>query len=375
MTPESGPQANPFAELVISLAVAAAGILLFLSVGFASQALLTPGVGLWFTEAFIFLAVPYIVLRMAGRRPWVAAQVTKLNPRAAAFGFLVGVVNYFAAVIPLHDLSARVATGLWGKEWVEGFDSSGIFDDLTGWEMALILSAVTLAAPFCEEFFFRGVFQRGLMAMEARLGTVVLAGLVFAGFHLDPVGLLPRWEMGILFGLLAWKTGSIWPGVFAHLANNLTSSVVFLATKDISDDALPDWTAIAMLGVGYWLMWGLLKLAAAKPSLLQHPAPRLGVEQPPVPPWRAGWPWVAGATVVIAFCAAFDSRGIELNRYDWAHPMAAPRRSAADSEKEAWNRLMELRAKAREGQVPMDDYFDARKLAAGEWQAKNPRAE
>jgi membrane protease YdiL (CAAX protease family) len=357
------------------LAVSAAGALLFLSVGAASQILLTSGVGLWFTEAFIFLAVPFVVLRMAGKRPTVAVGLTPINWKAAAFGFVVGTVNYFAAAAPLNFLSTLGASKLWGKQFVEDYDSSAMFADLTMPEMALIISAVTLAAPLCEEVFFRGVFQSGLMWLTPRFTTIVLTGLVFAGFHLDPIGLVPRWELGILFGLLAWKSGSLWPGIFAHLANNLVSTVLFLATRDdITDEDIPMWVPLAMVAVGYWLMWGLLKLAQAKPHLLEHARPTGREDMVPLPLWRAAAPWVLAASLVVGACMLFDRRGLALNAYDQQHPMMSPRRSAPESEHEAWKRLMMVRQKARAGSGPLDDYFDARKLASSEWKAQREAA-
>ncbi|MBX7116727.1 MAG: CPBP family intramembrane metalloprotease [Myxococcaceae bacterium] len=369
MTPEPSvtPPTPTISPVVISIAVAAAGVLLFLSVGLMSQALLPRGVGLWFTEAFIFLAVPFVVLQLAGKRPFVAAGVTPINPKGAVFGFVVGLVNYFAAAIPLNHLAMTAASWMWGKSFVEEYDSSGIFDGLTAPEMVLFLTAVTVAAPFCEEFFFRGVFQRGVMWLTPRLTTVVFTGLLFAGFHLDPIGLLPRWELGILFGLLAWKSGSIWPGVFAHCANNLISTVLYLSTQDIPDEALPDWLPIVMVGVGYWLLWGLLKLAQANPHWLEHSRPETREDTYPVPLWRAAAPWLAAAAVVVGICAGVDRRGIELNAYDVSQPMGAPRKSAPESEQQAWKRLMDLREKARSGEGALQDYFDARKLAASEW--------
>ena len=40
-------------------------------------------------------------------------------------------------------------------------------------------------------------------------------------FHLDFIGLLPRTLLGIYFGILVWRSGSILPAMLAHGANNL----------------------------------------------------------------------------------------------------------------------------------------------------------
>ena len=76
----------------------------------------------------------------------------------------------------------------------------------------------------CEELFFRGFVLSGLSSAVrgrgASVRAVVLTSALFAVFHIFPEKWLPTFLMGLLLGFLAVSTGSIWPGMLAHAANN-----------------------------------------------------------------------------------------------------------------------------------------------------------
>ena len=142
--------------------------------------------------------------------------MSRADAKTLLFGFALGTVNFFTVVIPVQWAVTRIVP----KRIVEMFDQSHIFERQTTVELILIAGAVTLAAPFCEEYFFRGTLQRGLsLPSGPRWAGAVITAVVFSAFHFDPVGFPARLELGLLFGLLYQRTGSIWPGVMAHSVN------------------------------------------------------------------------------------------------------------------------------------------------------------
>ncbi len=224
----------------------ASGWWLFLTLGFITQ-ILNAAFGIWFTEIFIFLAVPWVVLRAARYEPlgYTGAQFPGLAP--AALGFGLGVANFFALVVPIQYAAQSVA-----PQWLRDmFDGSRIFEGQSPLELTLMLAGVSVAAPVCEEFFFRGVFQKGLLASSlSRPAAVVVTAVVFSAFHMDPVGFLARVELGVLFGALRLYTGSLWPSILAHSANNVVSSFLFLSSRQMgpeSADERPPLKIVLML--------------------------------------------------------------------------------------------------------------------------------
>lgn len=330
---------------------------LFVTVG-ASAQFFNLSWGLWFSEVFVFLAVPFIAIEATGRR---ASRLTGLDQRPVpglAAGFVVGALNYAAWAVPLMWAAER----LFPKSLVERFSSARLFERQTGVELVLLITGVTIAAPFCEEFLYRGLVQPGLSRRVSMARSIVVTSLLFSLMHFDPVGFLARFELGLVFGLLAWRGGSLWPAIGAHAANNLTSVVIFfIVGRD--DSELPGWLVAALvvggnLGLVAWLV-GLRRW-----SWWVAPVPAADEPAPFAPFFRSVAPWAVAALAALITLAVVDRRGVELNIIDLMHPVPAPKSDASAGEKAAWDDLQQLRAKARRGAFGFDEYRSLRQLAA-----------
>lgn len=363
-----GPPARrgpPTSPRTLALGGAALALALFVTVGGFVQ-FINPAFGIWFTEAFVFLGLGWVLLRHAGWRPTVYTGLTPAPRAPTLFGFLLGVANFFALVVPIQFAAQAIA-----PEWLTKlFDSSRLFEGQTPLELALILTGVTVAAPLCEEFFFRGIFQKGLTPATpaSPVRALVVSAVVFSAFHLDPVGFAARVELGLLFGWLFLRTGSLWPSIGAHAANNLVSSVLFLAARAMGQDASDEQTdpraVLALAGLGWAGMLGLLSAARRHPRLLSgdSQAPEVDSREtgPELSLARLLLPWVVAATVSLGVLGAVDARGISLNFHDAQHALPALEKDAAPglhAEREALN---VLRAAARRGEVPMESYYEER---------------
>lgn len=347
--------------------------LAYLSVASVAQ-LMNAGFGVWFSEAFIFLGLSWVLVAFSRRDPWRWTGFAPLNVAPTLFGFALGAVNFFAVTIPLQF----AATHLFPESWTEYFDSARIFQDRSPFDLALILAGVTVAAPIGEEYFFRGVFQNALA--RTRLGpwkAMGVAAFVFSAFHFDPVGFAARLELGLLFGWLFWRTRSIWPGVMAHAANNGITSVLFFASRQAKTEdvraAAAAPAAEGALQVVLLAVTALIALAALLWALQRRPsllAP-VAVEERPVAPrgfFQLCAPWAAAAAISVTLLLAFDWRGVRLNVYDAAHPLPA----RAEENRIEMQALSELRSKVRTGHAPFDEYKERRR-ALIERSTKAPR--
>ena len=104
--------------------------------------------------------------------------------------------------------------------------------------LSLFLFAVT--PGICEEAMFRGV----MYSAYERIGykkAIVLTGLLFGLFHLDIQNFLGPAFLGMLFGLMVYKTGSIYTSVIAHTVNNAIaiSLLKVIGNQDVPVEAMP----------------------------------------------------------------------------------------------------------------------------------------
>ncbi|WP_375758322.1 type II CAAX prenyl endopeptidase Rce1 family protein [Corallococcus exercitus] len=341
---------------------------LFLTLGALTQ-LLNPAFGVWFTEVFLFLGLAWIMLRRSGYRPAAYVGLTPFPGPAALFGFLLGVANFFAVVVPVQFLAQRVAPA-WLREL---FDASRLFEGQAPVELALLLGGVSVAAPLCEEVFFRGLFQRALTppAPASPWRALIITSVVFSAFHLDPVGFLARAELGLLFGWLFLRTGSLWPGIAAHAANNIVSSVLFLVAthsglaKDGATDDVTDWRAVLGLAlVGWTAMLGLRAASRHFPSVWGRgtmPGDEEVRATKPVPLFAVQLlPWVTAATLSLVALALVDGRGVSLSVYDVQHPVEPLGKNADPALQAERKALRQLRDAVRRGEVPMEAYEEER---------------
>lgn len=97
----------------------------------------------------------------------------------------------------------------------------------------LAMPSIILAAPFAEEFLFRGVLFAGLTtSFVGRTGAVIITSALWALAHAGPapwinVGLI--FIMGLVLGVLLLRFGSLWVTIVCHLVwNGLTSLALFV---------------------------------------------------------------------------------------------------------------------------------------------------
>jgi membrane protease YdiL (CAAX protease family) len=79
---------------------------------------------------------------------------------------------------------------------------------------------IALGPGICEELLFRGYMQRRLLERWGTVAAITLVSLLFAVVHAMPHAIVFALPIGVWLGLLAWRTGSTWPGILCHAAVN-----------------------------------------------------------------------------------------------------------------------------------------------------------
>lgn len=86
-----------------------------------------------------------------------------------------------------------------------------------------------IAAPVVEELVFRGFLWKILEEKKIhKILILLITSLLFAGMHMDIERLPVLFAGGLVYGILRMKTGSISRSLIAHIANNLTITIITL---------------------------------------------------------------------------------------------------------------------------------------------------
>ncbi|MBN2613401.1 MAG: CPBP family intramembrane metalloprotease [Bacteroidales bacterium] len=114
-------------------------------------------------------------------------------------------------------------------------DSSSIKGYLVNMFVIAVLPAV------CEEFLFRGVFQRIFtdMTRNKHFG-IFLAAALFSLMHFQFSGLLPRLLLGVYFGYLLYWGRTLWLPIAAHFVNNAFAVTFYHFSKAAPGESMVD---------------------------------------------------------------------------------------------------------------------------------------
>jgi membrane protease YdiL (CAAX protease family) len=91
-----------------------------------------------------------------------------------------------------------------------------------GWPAWSAVVLLVVCPAVIEEIAFRGFLLERLTALIGRRDALLLQGALFAILHMSPVVLPSHFAMGVAFGWLRQRTGSLVPGMLVHGAWNLT---------------------------------------------------------------------------------------------------------------------------------------------------------
>jgi uncharacterized protein len=196
--------------------------------------------------------------RMSGRlRPGdFGLRPTRLKPAIGwavlAWGAFYVFTAAFVAIIGAHPTDDQLPKEL-------GVDRSTA-------AMVAVAFLVAVVAPVAEEFFFRGYFFSALRNWRGLWPAAVGTGVVFGAIHgssADPAFLVPLAFFGFSLCLLYERTGSLYPCIAVHCANN---SVAFGATQH--------WTwQIAVLFVSALAVIAVVALVVRQKWSPRPPAP------------------------------------------------------------------------------------------------------
>ena len=196
------------------------------------------------------------------------------------------------------------------------------------------------------------------------MGALVVVALLFSAMHLDPIGFVTRFELGVVFGLLFVRSGSLYASIGAHAGSNALACAAMLATNlaektkpaALEPSTLATSAVVALLGAP--AVFYVLRRAVAEGP------PERDADAAPVAPWpwlRCAVIWIGGATLLLSAYVLLDLRGVELTIFD----LGAPRRRPPRARCPARENLQALRDRARAGSAPIAEYETRRATYVG----------
>ena len=162
-------------------------------------------------------------------------------------------------------------------EWLESMLKS-----ITQGNFLLNFLCVSIFAPFFEEWLCRGMVLRGLLNYEHKnkagetvrglkpVWAIVISAAFFALIHFNSWQGIAAFAMGLVFGYVYYRTGSIWLTMLMHFTNNtfalILSNVDSLKDIESMSEILPTplfWAILAFCVA--FIVYFVYKFLAIKP--------------------------------------------------------------------------------------------------------------
>ena len=219
------------------------------------------------TGMFIFPALALAFI--ASRKPLDFLGFTKANAKHLLMATALMII-----LIPGINLIASLNAEIPVPEWMHQLEQSAealtkklLITDSIG-VFALNLFMVGVLPAIGEELFFRSVLQKYFIKLTKNSAAgIVITSLIFSAIHMQFLGFIPRFLLGMVFGYLYLWSGSIKVPMLVHFVNNglavfvyylVGSGVVPMEIEDIGEPSQTLYLGLGSLvfaGFLLWLIW------------------------------------------------------------------------------------------------------------------------
>ncbi|WIV11419.1 type II CAAX endopeptidase family protein [Proteiniborus sp. MB09-C3] len=209
--------------------------------------------GLLITEFIIILIPTIFYLKMRG---YSLKEVLRLNKISIKQALLIPLIVIFSYPIgTFFNYLMLIVLNYFGK-----ISPNPVPIPENSQEMIIGLIVIALSAGICEEVMFRGFVMKAYEKRGMKL-SIICSAILFGMFHFNIQNLLGPIYLGLIFGYIVHKTGSIFSSIIAHTANNAFALVLGMLVTKISIDpemaadaavsgAISDTTAMLIGGIG-----------------------------------------------------------------------------------------------------------------------------
>ena len=136
--------------------------------------------------------------------------------------------GYFLCYLLVFLVNAVLAATM-GKQPISSNPLIGLFLESSAWQVGVLAMLVVLVGPFFEELLFRGWLYGGLRQYWGDTKALVVSSALFAIIHADLWATPALFVLGMVFGTVYRRTGSLWSCILLHAMWNGTTFIFLLS--------------------------------------------------------------------------------------------------------------------------------------------------
>lgn len=186
------------------------------------EALLAHPLGIWFLVApgqLAFIAVAFLAAALSPEA--IPNRLAMRVGRLPLSNWLI-----LAVATPAVGIISAILVMQFAEEPSPHMELIGdLLTSKTGFGLVAMVLLVSVLPGIAEELLFRGYLQSRLLKSWPPFAAIVVSAALFAAAHGDPMHAVAVFPIGIWLGIVAWRTGSLWPAILCHAYNNLNAIV------------------------------------------------------------------------------------------------------------------------------------------------------
>ncbi len=186
-------------------------VLLFVSLGSIVQSK-DHIIGLLITE-YIIVLLPSLLYLKLRKKPFKKAL--RLNPIKVIDGIRVFFITLFT--YPLAVLLQAIFISILNT--FTSIEPNNVALPNNPSQLLVAFLVMAISPGICEEIMFRGVMLDGYKSMGARR-AILLSSFLFAIMHMTIANFIGTFFLGVVFGVMVYKTNSIYSAIIGHITNN-----------------------------------------------------------------------------------------------------------------------------------------------------------
>lgn len=132
--------------------------------------------------------------------------------------------GYFLCYLFVFLVNALIAATM-AKQPTSSNPLVGLFLESSAWQVGVLATLVVVIGPFFEELLFRGWLYGGLRQHWGDARALVVSSALFAIIHADLWATPALFVLGLVFGTVYRKTGSLWACFLLHAMWNATTFI------------------------------------------------------------------------------------------------------------------------------------------------------
>lgn len=135
------------------------------------------------------------------------------------------------------------------------------FGQLANSSAVTLFIPMVIIAPIAEEMFFRGQVLGGYLGRYSTTQAVWGSAILFAVFHLNPWQGVIALPLGLVYGWLVLRTGSVLPGMLSHAIVNFSTNYLLGPLATALGYSTAELAAMDDLPAGMLVLGGLLTVS------------------------------------------------------------------------------------------------------------------